>query len=70
MNDYPFIPFNPVRFSVEEMVERSNQFYALMQKRRSLRFFSDEQIPEIVLSNIIMTAGTAPSGANKQPCLF
>ena len=49
------------------MVERSNQFYALMQKRRSLRFFSDEKIPEIVLTNIIMTAGTAPSGANKQP---
>ena len=41
MNDYPFIPFNPVRFSVGEMVERSNQFYALMQKRRSLRFFCD-----------------------------
>ncbi|MBK9556862.1 MAG: nitroreductase family protein [Bacteroidetes bacterium] len=67
MNDYPFIPFNPVRFSIEQMMERSNQFYALMQKRRSLRFFSDEKIPEIVLTNIIMTAGTAPSGANKQP---
>lgn len=67
MNEYPFIPFNPVRFSEHEMVIRSNQFYELMQKRRSLRFFSDEPIPEIVLSNIIMTAGTAPSGANKQP---
>ncbi len=67
MNEYPFIPFNPLRFSEHEMVIRSNQFYELMQKRRSLRFFSDEPIPEIVLSNIIMTAGTAPSGANKQP---
>lgn len=67
MNEYPFIPFKPVRFSEHEMVIRSNQFYELMQKRRSLRFFSDEPIPEIVLSNIIMTAGTAPSGANKQP---
>jgi iodotyrosine deiodinase len=41
-----------------------------MNKRRSLRMFSDAPVPKSVMENIIMTAGTAPSGAHKQPWTF
>ena len=41
-----------------------------MNQRRSVRFFSDQAVPESVMENIIKTAGTAPSGAHKQPWTF
>jgi nitroreductase len=41
-----------------------------MDKRRSLRFFSDREVPREVIENLIMTASTAPSGAHKQPWTF
>jgi len=70
MTDYPFIPYHSEAISSEEMMLRSDTFRELMQKRRSLRFFTDQQIPDDVLTNILITAGTAPSGANKQPWTF
>ncbi len=41
-----------------------------MERRRSLRFFSDRPVPKEVIENIVMTASTAPSGAHKQPWTF
>ncbi|HPR29442.1 MAG TPA: nitroreductase family protein [Chitinophagales bacterium] len=41
-----------------------------MNKRRSVRMFSSEPVLQEVLENIVMTASTAPSGANKQPWTF
>jgi nitroreductase len=41
-----------------------------MQERRSVRTFSKKKIPKEVIENIILTAGTSPSGANKQPWTF
>lgn len=70
MNAYPFIPFEHQQLSIDEMQSRSAHFLTLMRQRRSLRFFSDRNIPEDVLQNILLTAGTAPSGANKQPWSF
>lgn len=52
------------------MLEASRLFYHLMHKRRSIREFSSEKIPDEVIENIIRAAGTAPSGANKQPWTF
>ncbi|NND94417.1 MAG: nitroreductase family protein [Flavobacteriales bacterium] len=52
------------------MKNRSKDFFELMKRRRTVRDFSDKQIPKEVLDNIIATAGTAPSGANKQPWSF
>ncbi len=68
--DYPFIDYQSVRFSVEDMKQRSESFYAEMNRRRSIREFSEEPIPDGVIENIIRTASTAPSGANKQPWTF
>jgi nitroreductase len=41
-----------------------------MKSRRSVRFFSDRALPDGIIDVLIATAGTAPSGANKQPWTF
>ena len=41
-----------------------------MNRRRSVRFFSKKKVPRQVIENIIKTAGTAPSGAHKEPWTF
>jgi iodotyrosine deiodinase len=68
--NYPFIPFDHKRLTNEEMIAASGDFYDLMKKRRSIREFSSEDIPDVVIEQIIHAAGTAPSGANKQPWTF
>lgn len=52
------------------MKARASAFRAEMTKRRSVRFFSPEPIPEGVIEDCIATAAQAPSGANKQPWTF
>lgn len=52
------------------MLERSRAFYAFMNQRRTVRDFSDKPVPLEIIENIIKTAGTAPSGAHKQPWTF
>ncbi len=68
--DYQFIPYFPEIFSEEEMMTRSGAFYHLVNKRRSIRHFSNGPIPRQIIENIVRSAGTAPSGANKQPWTF
>lgn len=41
-----------------------------MDTRRSVRFFAPDPIPSGALEHIVLTAGTAPSGAHKQPWFF
>ncbi|MEX1002460.1 MAG: nitroreductase family protein [Crocinitomicaceae bacterium] len=67
---YPFIPYTAPSYSEEEMIKRSKSFYEFMDKRRSVREYSDKDIPREVIENIVKTAGTAPSGAHKQPWTF
>lgn len=52
------------------MLSNSCAFYAQMSTRRSVRDFSDRAVDIQILRNAISTAGTAPSGANKQPWHF
>lgn len=70
MEIYPFIPYKTERFAPDVMKDRSKAFYLEMNSRRSVREFSNESIEMEILENIILTAGTAPSGANKQPWTF
>ena len=71
MNQPKFIPFkNPHSYSDEEMIKRSKEFYEIMKQRRTIREFSDKSVPRKVIENCIVTAGTAPNGANMQPWHF
>ncbi len=62
-----FIKLAHRRYSEAESRKRAEEFYLLMNARRSVRFFSDEKFDRKLLELAILTAGTAPSGANKQP---
>jgi iodotyrosine deiodinase len=66
-----FIPLHDYNeISLEEMVERSKTFNSIVQKRRTVRTFSDKLFPLEVIENCLLAAGSAPSGANKQPWRF
>ncbi len=62
------LEFTPL--SEVEMLKNSKDYYDLMDQRRSVREFSDKDVPKEIMENIIKTAGTAPSGAHKQPWTF
>ena len=65
-----FIPLGYLSKDEPAMVEAAQAFYQQMAKRRSVRDFSDQPIPQSVLENAILAAGSAPSGANMQPWHF
>ena len=69
MNQFKFIPYQSQEPDDAPEVE-SRRFYENMSKRRSVRFFSDKPVSREVIENLILAAGTAPSGANKQPWRF
>lgn len=56
--------------SQDESIERSQDFHKWLDTRRSVRDYSDKDIPKEVIENIIKAASTAPSGAHKQPWTF
>lgn len=66
-----FKPFrHPLVLSPEEMLERAQVFYDLMDGRRTIREYQDKAVSRDVIEACIRTAGTAPSGAHKQPWHF
>jgi len=64
------IPLDFEHLSAAEARERLSAFAARMQRRRTVRDFSDQPIPDGLLDLAIATAGSAPSGANRQPWHF
>ncbi len=70
MKIHATIPYRGQRFSPAESLQRSREYLKYMSRRRSLRSFSDKPVPREVIENIVLTAGAAPSGANKQPWVF
>lgn len=64
------VPYSPPRYSEELMLQRSADFYRLMNQRRSVRFLSPEPVPRDVIDRVVHTAGTAPSGAHTEPWTF
>ncbi|RJL30928.1 nitroreductase family protein [Bailinhaonella thermotolerans] len=67
---HPFVPYRPVRYDEAEMVARGRAFADLLDRRRSVRFFSDEPVPRECVDLAIEAANTAPSGAHQQPWKF
>ncbi len=52
------------------MRERAETFYRQMRSRRSVRDFSDRAVAQDIIEQCLLTAGSAPSGANRQPWHF
>ena len=57
-------------WSDEEILSKAREFYEAMQRRRTIRDYSDRPVPHEVIEYCIRAAGTAPSGANLQPWHF
>ena len=52
------------------MARASAEHLSFIRTRRSVREFSDRQIPLEIINNIVSAAASAPSGANKEPWFF
>ncbi|MBA3564007.1 MAG: nitroreductase family protein [Gammaproteobacteria bacterium] len=65
------IPFAGYReIDVDEMRRRARDFREAMERRRTVRDFSDRSVPRDIIEDCLRTAATAPSGANMQPWRF
>ncbi|MYX28308.1 nitroreductase family protein [Streptomyces sp. SID8381] len=67
---HPFVPYRPERYDEAETIRRGKDFVSFLDRRRSVRFFSDEPVPRACVDLAIAAANTAPSGAHFQPWKF
>lgn len=64
MTEPKFIPLATYReYPEEEMTGRTAAFLADMQRRRTVRHFSNRSVPREVIESCLLSAGTAPRGA-------
>lgn len=71
MSDHPTVPLTGYRqYPEKEMRRRARAFYAEVDRRRTVREFSDRPVPRDIIENAVKAASTAPSGANLQPWHF
>lgn len=66
-----FVPLASYQeYPVDEMLRRARGFNHEMQRRRTIRQFSDRAVPREIIAAAIEAAGSAPSGAHRQPWHF
>jgi len=71
MSDYNPVPLTGyTEYPIEEMQQRALDFYNEIKRRRTVRDFSDRDVPRDVIEYCLCAAGTAPNGANLQPWHF
>lgn len=66
----PQRPLDFERLEEDEMQARAKAMYQRYDNRRTVRHFSQDPLPLEVVRKCILAAGTAPSGAHKQPWHF
>jgi len=66
-----FVPLTGYReYPEDEMLTRAREFREELQRRRTVRDFSPRPVPDAVIDDCLIAAGTAPNGANMQPWHF
>lgn len=71
MAKHPNVPLTQYReYPIEEMRQRLGDFYRDLDRRRTVREFSDRPVPRDIIETALKAANTAPSGANLQPWHF
>ena len=71
MKDHPATPLVGYdALTDEEATASATAFREEMARRRTVREFSDRPVPRSVVEQALLTAGSAPSGANHQPWFF
>lgn len=70
----PTPTFSPLttyhEYPPDDMLRRASEFRAELERRRTVRQFSDRDVPREIIDECLRAAGTAPSGANMQPWHF
>jgi iodotyrosine deiodinase len=70
-NDSLYEPLENFRlYTPQEMEIRAHNFYEGIRRRRTVRDFAETPVPQCVIEQALLSAGTAPSGANLQPWHF
>lgn len=67
---YKPVPYRPPKRTPEQGLESLRADYETAKTRRSTRMFSSEPVPRELIEAAIHIAGTAPSGAHRQPWYF
>ncbi|HEX9654572.1 MAG TPA: nitroreductase family protein [bacterium] len=71
MSDPKLIPLSEYRrLPQTQMIRRAEELYLEMRRRRTVRDFSNHPVPKEIIDSCLRAAGTAPSGANRQPWHF
>lgn len=70
MDEPRFLPLDHHEVSEDEMLRRSRSFLETVRRRRTVREFSSRAVPRELVENCLLAAGSAPSGANRQPWRF
>lgn len=71
MTEARFLPLATyTELAPDVMQRRVDDFEAHLQRRRSVRQFSQRPVPRAIIEKCLLAAGTAPSGANQQPWHF
>jgi iodotyrosine deiodinase len=70
MSQAHFVPLSFHGFSEEEMARRAADFADELARRRTVRHFSSRPVPRPIIDDCLRAAGSAPSGANRQPWHF
>lgn len=67
---YRSVPYRPPRVTPAESLTKLEAAWARARTRRSVRQFSTDPVPKEVIEHALRIAGTAPSGAHRQPWYF
>lgn len=67
---YRSVPYHPERMPAGESLARAADLRERMDRRRTVRQFSADPVPEQAVRDAIACAATAPSGAHQQPWTF
>ena len=65
-----FVELEFTEYPPDEMRARARAFYEEMSRRRTVRDYAERAVPREIVLDAVRTAGTAPSGAHKQPWTF
>jgi len=68
--DYPTVPYAARSIPDDARLITAQRVFEEMDHRRSVREFSDREVPRVLIETAIRAASTAPSGAHKQPWTF
>lgn len=65
-----FIPYSRPFVAAADMLKKSVDNYLWLNQRRTVRDISNTPVAKEVIDQLLLSAGTAPSGAHKQPWTF